>query len=216
MLVGAVVVGAVEVVETRMETTVPNVGAVAHKVGIMEAQIRVVGMYATTSLSVGVLVEILALQTPTFSGPSTTCFRDVIVNGSYNSCVQMGPSALPTAPGNHGRNVERAMQERFCQDNVKTVSVAGDPFTYQEYLAAKAIAGGAKRRVIRVAFNDGVPNGHSIYNVVGFGCFFMPSCPNTNPPSTALCLQFIGACDENGDPVPPGASPSITKLVLFR
>ena len=64
MLVGAVVVGAVvRVVETRMETTVPNVGAVAHKVGIMEAQIRVVGMYATTSLSVGVLVEILALQT---------------------------------------------------------------------------------------------------------------------------------------------------------
>ena len=82
------------------------------------------------------------MSDPTFSGPSTTCFRDVIVNGSYNSCVTIGTGTLPTAPGNGGVNVESALRQRFCQDTVQTVSAAGDPFTYKEYLIAKETAGG--------------------------------------------------------------------------
>ncbi len=146
------------------------------------------------------------LSDPTFGGPNTTCFRDVVVNGSYNSCVKIEPAALPTTPGNKGINVQRAMQARFCQDTVKD-----SPISHDAYVDA----GGNGRRVIRVAFNDGVPMGHSTYNVVGFGCFFMVSCPRTNPPSTALCLQYIGPCDNTGNPSGNG-SPSITKLVLFR
>ncbi len=72
------------------------------------------------------------------------------------------------------------------------------------------------RRVLRVAFNDSIPAGHSTYNVLGFGCFFMSKCPNIKQGSASVCLEFIGACKDNGEAVPEDIGPSITKLVLFK
>jgi Flp pilus assembly protein TadG len=153
------------------------------------------------------------LSDPSNGGPSTRCYKDVIINGSRSNCVRIGAGTLPTDPGNGGRPVEAALQERYCQDSVQDRNI-----TKAQYDILKQTNPGPNRRVLRVSFNDGVPNGHSTYNVMGFGCFFMPKCPNVHPNSSAICLVYIGRCDGDGneDPVGNGNGASITRLVLFK
>ena len=54
----------------------------------------------------------------------------------------------------------------------------------------------------------------SPYNVVGFGCFFIPAYPIPKP-SDAICFMYVGSCDISGRPN-GGHEPSLTKTVLFR
>ena len=61
-------------------------------------------------------------------------------------------------------------------------------------------------------FRPGIPDP---YNVVGFGCFFMPARPDARSPSAAVCLMYVGSCDISGRPN-GGHEPSLTKTVLFR
>ncbi len=68
------------------------------------------------------------LSDPSKSGPSTRCFKDIIINGSQKACVKIGTGTLPTDTGNGGINVEKALQERYCQDIVRTEKI-----TYSAY-----------------------------------------------------------------------------------
>ena len=155
------------------------------------------------------------LADPSDRQPSTTVFRDNILNGDYNNCVPMTDSALPAATGGGGNAILRAIQDRFDQDT--------DPNPYLDYTTY--LSGYRNqdpvttnwRRHIRVAFNDGtIPHGTSTpYNVVGYGCFFMPVRTDADPPSAAVCLMYVGGCDISGRPT-GGNEPSLTKIVLFQ
>jgi hypothetical protein len=150
-------------------------------------------------------------------GTGNSCLIDTIVNGSQNSCVGTGP-VLPAVPGDRGATILGALQDRFDQDNDLTTYYTWDSW-HDTYLENTIASNGRQpyRRQIRVAFNDGViPNGAGTYNVQGFGCFFMESRPDRSPPSSALCLMFVGACSESGAPAPSATTTSITRLVLFK
>jgi len=155
---------------------------------------------------------------PNGCGNGQPCLLDSIMNGSYNNCVETGWD-LPAVTGDRGINITRTLQERFDQD-----TYTADGLEYAQYKESSNLN---YRRIIRVAFNDGnIPNGSGNFNVIGYGCFYMLSRPVMDPggasgPAAAICMQFVGSCDENGVPTPiaPGStssSSSITKLVLFR
>ena len=149
-------------------------------------------------------------------GNGTSCLVDTIVNGSQNNCVSPGPT-LPAVPGDRGSTILRALQNRFDQDN--DLNTYATWTNWNSLYLTRTITGtrAPYRRQIRVAFNDGViPNGSGDYNVQGFGCFFMESRPDVSPPSSALCLMFVGSCGESGAPTPTATTPSITKLVLYK
>ena len=148
------------------------------------------------------------LASPAGCGPSVPCFESTLLNSDYTNCVSInGP--LPTDTGNGGRAILNIIQDRFRQDT--------DQNTYQNY-AAYGLAGlGNDRRKIKVAFNNGViPNGNHPYTVAGFGCFFMNVMPDPHPPSSAICMQYIGSCDLGSGGETVGNSASLTKIVLFR
>ncbi len=156
-------------------------------------------------------------------GPSTTCWTDTIINGSRDLCVDAGSNSLPTTPGDMGINVPRALQTRYDQDNDLVQYYGPDSSgswstDFQTYLSRTEQSGSGSpyRRIIRVAFNDGyIPSGHSgNYFIQGFGCFWMIVRPVAHPPSSAICLMFVGECDTSGRPT--GTTPSITRIVLFR
>jgi hypothetical protein len=151
-------------------------------------------------------------------GTGNSCLIDTIVNGSSSSCVGPG-SGLPSVPGDRGATILGALQDRFDQDNDLTTYYTWNDWhdTYLENTIATGNGRQPYRRQIRVAFNDGViPNGSGNYNVEGFGCFFMETRPATAPPSSALCVMFVGACSESGAPAPSATTTSITRLVLFK
>jgi Flp pilus assembly protein TadG len=145
------------------------------------------------------------LADPNGCGPSTPCFRDAVINGSNGKCIDPGPS-LPTTTGSLGINVEKALQDRFDQDDYLTAG------SYNQY------AGTRYRRFLRVAFNDGniPPGGSGNFTVSGFGCFYMATRPLVNPPSSAICLQYAGSCDEAGRPTGNSGKASLTQIVLYR
>lgn len=148
------------------------------------------------------------LASPAGCGPSTTCFRDTILDGAYGDCISIGGS-LPTDTGGGGNAVLGLVQNRFNQDT--------DTNTYTDYADYQAAGLGNNRRLIRVAFNNGViPNGNHPYTVAGFGCFFMNVLPDPHPPSSAICMQYVGNCDSGAGGETVGNSASLTKIVLFR
>jgi len=150
-------------------------------------------------------------------GNGNSCLIDTIVNGSSSSCVGTG-SGLPAVPGDRGATILGALQDRFDQDNDLNTYYTWDDW-HDIYLVNTKANNGREiyRRQIRVAFNDGViPSGAGNYNVEGFGCFFMETRPATAPPSSALCVMFVGACSESGAPAPSATTTSITRLVLFK
>jgi hypothetical protein len=152
------------------------------------------------------------LADPSDRQPSTTVFRDNILNGDYTNCVPMASAALPTTTGGGGNAILTAIQDRFDQDT--NGAIYPDLSAYETgYLTSTTNF----RRIIRVAFNDQViPTGTSDpYNVIGYGCFFMPARPDVSPPSSAVCLMYIGSCDISGMP-DGGDEPSLTRIVLFR
>jgi hypothetical protein len=151
-------------------------------------------------------------------GNGVPCLTDTIVNGSKNKCISSGPT-LPARPGTSATPVLRALQDRFDQDNDLVTRPTWNDWD-GPYKDATLVNNGRDiyRRQLRVAFNNGnIPNGSSgDYSVSGFGCFFMASRPDASPPSSAICLMFVGSCSENGNPTPTGATPSITRLVLYK
>ena len=166
------------------------------------------------------------LADPAGCGTNTPCYRDTIVNGSSNNCVELGAD-LPTTTGDKGINVQNGLQDRFAQDCIQGGAGNNDPpLPYADYLSATLALEestspptdcGLWRRVIPVAINDGnIPNGQGVYNTVGMGCFYMPFPSSASPPSSNICLQFVGSCDETGRPTGISGGPSITKIVLFR
>ncbi len=153
------------------------------------------------------------LSDPSGRSPSVPVFEDNILNGGTSNCVQISVSSLDAMTGGGGNAILRAIQERFDQDPDSNIYA-----TYDDYRNSYATNNTVTnfRRVIRVAFNDGViPHGSGLYNVIGFGCFFMPARPDAAPPSSAVCLMYVGQCDLSGQPT-GNTNPSITKLVLFR
>jgi hypothetical protein len=166
------------------------------------------------------------LADPDGCGTNTPCYRETIVNGSTGNCVELG-NDLPTVTGNKGMNVQQGLQDRFAQDCVQGGAGNNDaPLPFADYVAATKLLEaspspptdcGLWRRVIPVAVNDGViPTGQGTYNVVGMACFYMPFPSAAQPPSSNICLQFVGSCDESGRPTGLGGAPSITRIVLFR
>jgi Flp pilus assembly protein TadG len=168
------------------------------------------------------------LADPDGCGTNTPCFRDTVVNGSSGNCVQLG-NDLPTTTGNKGINVQNSLWDRFQQDCVQSGGGNNDPpLSYSDYFnATKRMEDGLDplpnstcglwRRILPVAVNDGtIPNGQGTYNVVGMGCFYMPFHITSQPPSSNICLQFVGTCDESGRPTGTSGGPSITRIVLFR
>jgi len=148
------------------------------------------------------------LASPAGCGPSTTCFEDTLLNNATGNCITIGGS-LPTDTGNGGNAVLTIIQNRFNQDT--------DTNTYLNYDAYVTANLGNNRRLIRVAFNNGViPNGNHPYTVAGFGCFFMNVLPDPHPPSSAICMQYVGSCDTGPSGETVGNSASLTKIVLFR
>jgi len=150
-------------------------------------------------------------------GNGTSCLVDSIVNGSTEKCIGPGPT-LDAVPGDRGAVILGALRDRFDQDNDLADRTSLLAFE-TDYLTQTLASNGRQphRRMLRVAFNDGViPNGAGTYNVQGFGCFFMDVRPIASPPSSALCLMFVGACGETGPPTPTATTPSITRLVLFK
>jgi Flp pilus assembly protein TadG len=156
-------------------------------------------------------------------GNGTRVFEDLLLNGYSGKCNGVG-STMPSIPGGGGSARLRAMQQRFQQD-------VPDQTTYTDYSSCgipnqfcipsngpSNNYHGNGRRFIRVAFNDGdIPAGHHDYNIVGFGCFFMAAEPDASPPSSAICLTYVGSCNAaTGAPVPNGGGASLTQLVLFR
>ena len=167
------------------------------------------------------------LADPGGCGTNTPCYRETIVNGSSNNCVELGSNELPTVTGNKGLNVQRGLQDRFALDCVQNGAGQNDPpMPYSAYLAATLALENSTtpptgcnlwKRVIPVAVNDGtIPNGQGNYNVDGLACFYMPFPPSAQPPSSNICLQFVGACDITGRPPGISTAPSITRLVLYR
>jgi len=167
------------------------------------------------------------LADPSACGTNTPCYRDTVVNGSTGNCVEIADNELPTITGNKGINVQRGLQDRFANDCVQYGAGQQDsPMPFSDYLAATVLLEASLtpptdcalwRRVIPVPVNDGfIPNGQGNYNVDGFACFYMPFPPSAQPPSSNICLQFVGACDPNGRPPGTVTAPSITRLVLFR
>jgi hypothetical protein len=154
------------------------------------------------------------LADPSDRQPSVVVFRDNILNGDYSNCVPIAGDALPADSGGGGNAILRAIQDRFDQDtNSQTYA------THPDYVAGylPRASGRNFRRIIRVAFNDElIPPGVSEpYNVVGYGCFFMAARPDAAPPSSAICLMYIGSCDISGRPT-GFHEPSLTRTVLFR
>ncbi len=149
------------------------------------------------------------LADPNDCGPSTPCFLDAVLNGSNNNCIGFGPT-LPTTPGNRGNNVPSVLGTRYDQDT--------DTSLYTTYSQFMAQYHGNGRRIFRVPINDGnIPHGHSApYTVAGFGCFLLADPQDVHPPSSAICMMYIGSCSQNGLPSGVGGTASITKLVLFR
>jgi Flp pilus assembly protein TadG len=151
-------------------------------------------------------------------GNGTSCLVDSIVNGSVEKCIGAGPT-VGAVPGDRGSTILGALQNRFDQDNDLALRESYDAFE-DDYLTNTIVVSNGRqpyRRMLRVAFNDGViPNGSGTYNIQGFGCFFMDARPIVHPPSSALCLMFVGACSESGAPAPGAGAPSITRLVLFK
>jgi hypothetical protein len=148
---------------------------------------------------------------PDGCGPSQRCFEDAILDRNTGAnCVQIALNALDSTTGNMGSAALSAMKTRFRQDT--------DWATYADLNAYNTgyVNSGNGRRVIRVAFTDGViPHGSHPYNVEGFGCFFMADEPNASPPSAAICLMYIGNCGITGSSE-SGNTASLTKTVLFR
>ena len=152
------------------------------------------------------------LADPSDRQPSTTVFRDNILNSDYTNCVPVASNSLPVTTGGGGNAILSAIQDRFDQDTNWTVYANQSAYETGYLNSATNF-----RRIIRVAFNDQViPTGASSpYNVIGYGCFFMPARPDASPPSSAVCLMYIGGCDISGMPN-GGNKPSLTKIVLFR
>lgn len=152
---------------------------------------------------------------PANCGPNVPCFESTLLGGAYSNCIPIGDDSLPTNPGVMAVPILKAMNERFEQDSNQDQYTSLDPYSefLNDYLPSKP----NRRRIIRVAFNDlEIPGGHSgNYNIDGFGCFFMPVLMDKKLTSDAICLLYIGPCDESGNPT-GGNSPSITKIVLFR
>lgn len=148
------------------------------------------------------------LASPAGCGPSVPCFESTLLNSDYTNCISInGP--LPTDTGNGGRAILEIIQDRFRQDT--------DQNPYQNYAAYESAGLGNDRRKIKVAFNNGViPNGNHPYTVAGFGCFFMNVMPDPHPPSSAICVQYVGTCDLGSGGETVGNSASLTKIVLFR
>jgi hypothetical protein len=166
------------------------------------------------------------LADPAGCGTNTPCYRDTIVNGSEGNCVEMG-NDLPTVTGNKGINVQQGLQDRFAQDCIQNGAGNNEgAYPYSAYeTATLALENqdppptncGLWRRVIPVAVNDGtIPQGQGTYNIQGMACFYMPFPPSAQPPSSNICLQFIGSCDQMGRPSGLSGGPSITRIVLFR
>jgi Putative Flp pilus-assembly TadE/G-like len=154
-------------------------------------------------------------------GSSNSCLQDAIVNGSIDHCAGTGPTDLPAVPGDRGITIINALQDRFDQDTgalgnypvYDNIITPGYADFQHDYLGATT----TKKRMLKVSFNDGnIPAGAATYTVEGFGCFFMASRPIVQPPSSAICLMFVGSCGENGAWTPTATTPSITKLVLFK
>ncbi|MCI0626081.1 MAG: pilus assembly protein TadG-related protein [Acidobacteria bacterium] len=166
------------------------------------------------------------LADPQGCGNSVPCYRDTIINGSNGNCVELGTD-LDNSPGNMGINIQNGLQARFAQDCVQNGAGNNEPaYPWDDYKnASLALENqdppptdcGLWRRVIPVGINDGnIPVGEGdTYNVVGMGCFYMPFPPSATPPSSNICLQYVGRCDETGRPSGTGG-PSITRIVLFR
>ena len=155
---------------------------------------------------------------PNDCGTGTSCLRDTIINGSTGSCVSLGPT-VDAVPGDRGATILAALQDRFDQDNdlttYSTLTQFEDLYLTETFNQSHGRA--PLRRQLRVEFNDGnIPTGSGTYNIVGFGCFFMEARPDVHPPSSAICLMYVGACGENGAPTPTAITPSITRLVLFK
>ncbi len=186
----------------------PGSGCSACSDAVAEDPVNVCGV-ASVAVDFG-------LSNPTSS--NTRCFRDLIMNGSRDWCVELG-KVLETDPGSGDINVESALQERYCQDSVTSPNI-----TFQDYMSQKQTSPGPNRRVVRVAISHHFPCGPPYctqqrpYAVEGFGCFFMRKCPKVNPPSGAICMEYVGRCDNNGNanPAGNGGGASISRLVLFR
>jgi Flp pilus assembly protein TadG len=151
------------------------------------------------------------LADPADCGPSKPCFVNTLVNGSSGNCIQIKVGAEPDIPGNMGTNVLNGMITRFGQDTDHTAySNFADYTTYRNTTTNF-------RRIIRASLTDGyIPPGHSgNYNVTGFACFWMPRLPAASPPSSAICLMYVGSCDVSGTSGNTN-EPSITKTVLFK
>jgi hypothetical protein len=146
-------------------------------------------------------------------GGSTQDFIYTLLNGGGRHCIPIAPASLPPDTGVSATPSYRAIQDRFDQDT--------NPDSYLTYTAYTnnylTDARSNNRRVIRVAFNDHlIPHGTSDnYNVLGFGCFFIPVRPTIHPPSSPICMMYVGQCDQTGQPT-GGTTPSLTKIVLFR
>ena len=157
---------------------------------------------------------------PAGLGPNPPDFERTLLGIGYSRCTPIGDNALPTNPGVMAVPILKSMNLRFEQDSNQTEYFTNPYASYlSDYLPSpsKPDYRPNYRRIIRVAFNDlDIPGGHSgYYNVDGFGCFFMPVKLDKNLTSDAVCLIYVGACDESGEPT-GGNTPSITKVVLFR
>ena len=53
------------------------------------------------------------LADPSDRQPSTTVFRDNILNGDYNECVPIAANTLPVTTGTGGNAILKAIQDRF-------------------------------------------------------------------------------------------------------
>lgn len=153
---------------------------------------------------------------PDGCGPNVTCLRNALLDPNPGgNCVQISVEALDTTTGNMGNAALKAMQDRFDQDtNSATYTTLA---AYNSGYVNSATNG---RRIVMVSMTDGyVPPGHSgQYNVEGFGCFFMADRPDASPPSSAICLMYVGNCGIVGPQANSGSSsaPSLTKTVLFK
>lgn len=143
-------------------------------------------------------------------GQGQNCFSNSLLNGSNRRCVGTN-GTIPVQTGNFGVNVINDLQTRFYQDT-DTLSL-----TKSDYLLP---VNGAPnyRRVLRVAFNAGPPGpgGSADYTILGYGCFWMASLPQSNKPSGPICLKYFGQCTDSGVPTGNNNTASLTQIVLFR
>jgi Flp pilus assembly protein TadG len=147
-------------------------------------------------------------------GGSMTDFRREILDTTPGgNCVKIDLAALDPNTGGSGNAALQAIQDRFDQDTNSA------PYTtLAAYNSGYVNSSTNGRRIIRVAFRDNyVPPGMSgRYNVVGFGCFFMADRPDANPPSSAVCLMYIGGCGTSGNATGSSNQPSLTRTILFQ